>query len=113
MSVTLLTFLVTIARCAPRITRNRVNLSFFSSVFMIVVFVEELRAPRWAPYNNRIRNSVKLVYFVGITHTSIHSIEKNIETLKAKSGYYYKKTHVIKPVKQEYFEQNAVSNVTD
>ena len=29
-----------------------------------------------------------------------------------KSGYYYKKI-VIKLVKQEYVEQNAVSNVTD
>ena len=38
---------------------------------------------------------------------------KNIETLKTKSGSYYKKTHVIKPVKQEYVEQNAVSDVTD
>ena len=28
-------------------------------------------------YNNRIRNSVKLVDFVGITHTSIHSIKKH------------------------------------
>ena len=36
-----------------------------------------------------------------------------METLKAKSEYYYKQTHVIKPVKQEYFEQNVVSNVTD
>ena len=91
MSVTLLTFLVTIARCAPRITRNRVNLSFFSSVFMIVVFVEELRAPRWAPYNNRIRNSVKLVYFVGITHTSIHSIEKTLKLLKRNQDIITKK----------------------
>ena len=75
MSVTLLTFLVTITRCATRIARNRVNLFFSSSDFKIVVFVEELRAPRWAPYNNRIRNSVKLVYFVGITHASIMKLK--------------------------------------
>ena len=31
----------------------------------------------WKNYNNRIRNSVKLVYFVGITHTSICSIKKH------------------------------------
>ena len=77
MSVTLLTFLVKIAHYAPWIARNCVNLSFFSTVVMIVVFIEELRAPLWVPYNNRIRNSVKLVYFVGITHTSICSIEKH------------------------------------
>ena len=35
----LLTFFVTIALSAPRITHNRVNLSFLSSVVMIVVLV--------------------------------------------------------------------------
>ena len=64
-------------------------------------------------YNNRIRNSVKLFYFVGITHTSIRSIEKTLRLLKRNQDLITKKTHVIKPVKQEYVEQNAVSEVTD